>query len=270
VGLSKTRDAQHDGLVQWQQVRSRRIQPIKYVAEQVISSAQNLEDVLLFRVFGGKDKGFYVDVGAGDPNWDSVTRWFYMKGWSGLNIEANPRFITIYQHWRPRDVNLSVGISRADEQRMFHQVGDNGWGLSSFEQSVEKTATERGLSIHKIAVRTRSLASIVDEYLKDTVVDFLKIDVEGSELAVVESADWTKFRPIVLCIEAVVPCSAQCAFQAWEPIVLDAGYTFALFDGVNNFYVRDESGHLLPQFNAGVNCNDRYRRMELSDAVPAG
>jgi hypothetical protein len=43
----------------------------------MISYAQNLEAVLLSRAFGGQMDGFYVDVGAGDPTYLSVTKWFY-------------------------------------------------------------------------------------------------------------------------------------------------------------------------------------------------
>ena len=32
-------------------------------------------------------EGFYVDVGAADPEVDSVTHAFYERGWSGINIE---------------------------------------------------------------------------------------------------------------------------------------------------------------------------------------
>ena len=55
-----------------------------------ISYAQNREDVILNGFFEGRDKGFYVDVGAGNPVDDSVTKLFYDKGWHGINIEPIP------------------------------------------------------------------------------------------------------------------------------------------------------------------------------------
>jgi FkbM family methyltransferase len=243
--------------------RGRKVEPpslyrthtITYVDETIVSSAQNFEDVLLYGVFGGRHTGFYIDIGAGDPNWDSVTRWFYVKGWSGINVEANPMFVPIYGKWRPRDINLNVGVSQTDGELIFHRVEGHGWGLSSSEPAAEKTAAKLGFSVEKIAVRTRPLASI-EEYVADTTVDFLKIDVEGSERTVLASADWRKFRPIVLCIEAVAPNSVQIALSGGDPMLLEAGYTFALFDGINNYYV--ETNRVNCFLNAGVNCNDRY------------
>ncbi|HZY84782.1 MAG TPA: hypothetical protein VFE78_08120, partial [Gemmataceae bacterium] len=53
----------------------------------MISYAQNGEDVLLGRLFGGQPDGFYVDVGASDPTDLSLTRHFYERGWRGVNVE---------------------------------------------------------------------------------------------------------------------------------------------------------------------------------------
>jgi len=47
-------------------------------AMAIVSYAQNFEDVMLARAFPGAE-GFYVDVGANDPDIDSVTRVFYER-----------------------------------------------------------------------------------------------------------------------------------------------------------------------------------------------
>ncbi|MBO9627365.1 MAG: hypothetical protein J7484_13455, partial [Microbacterium sp.] len=57
-----------------------------------LSYAQNREDVLLHRVFRGIENGRYIDIGAGHPRLDSVTKSLYELGWSGINIEPIPEF----------------------------------------------------------------------------------------------------------------------------------------------------------------------------------
>ena len=52
-----------------------------------VSYAQNFEDVMLWRALREVTHGFYIDVGAADPDSDSVTRAFYDRGWSGINVE---------------------------------------------------------------------------------------------------------------------------------------------------------------------------------------
>lgn len=76
----------------------------------MISYAQNFEDVMLERAFAEIENGFYVDVGAWDPDLDSVTRYFYERGWRGVNIEPNPKYLALLKEKRARDVNLGLAV----------------------------------------------------------------------------------------------------------------------------------------------------------------
>ncbi|MGL4728061.1 MAG: FkbM family methyltransferase, partial [Bosea sp. (in: a-proteobacteria)] len=79
-------------------------------------------------------------------------------------------------------------------------------------------------------------------------IDLLKIDVEGAEADVLAGNDWARFRPRVLCIEAVQPGSMDQAWDAWEQALLAQSYAFAHFDGLNRFYVAQEAAALLARF----------------------
>jgi hypothetical protein len=86
--------------------------------EPIVSFSQNAEDVRLWRVFQDVDEGFYVDVGAGDPEEYSVTKLFYDRGWSGINVEPGPAFNKLEVE-RPRDLNLNLAVAAAEEAREF-------------------------------------------------------------------------------------------------------------------------------------------------------
>lgn len=245
----------------------RRRVPIKYPPGLVVSAAQNLEDVLLNRVFEGKRNGCYLDIGAGDPNIDSVTRWFYSIGWRGCNVEPNPRFEAVYQRERPEDINLTVGVAAGIGSLTYYRVDRNevtdGWGLSSFDLAAIERARAAGFAVTELVVPTMTLNEIVGSHLSGRPIDFLKIDVEGYEKTVLQSADWSIVRPSVVVIEATEPMSVMPVHDQWEGVLLGAGYVFAMFDGVNAYYVSTEASEaLLPQFNAGVNLFDAYRRID--------
>ena len=95
-----------------------------------ISYAQNFEDVILWRVLKDIDSGFYVDVGANGPVFDSVTKAFYDKGWRGINIEPMPDYYEKLSADRPRDINLMLAAGNRDEVLPFYEVAETG--LSSF------------------------------------------------------------------------------------------------------------------------------------------
>ena len=88
---------------------ARRLLEDRWSGPVIISYAQNAEDVRLARLFDSSS-GFYVDIGAGDPTEFSVTKHFYDRGWSGINVEPGPAFERLEQQ-RPRDVNLRLAVA---------------------------------------------------------------------------------------------------------------------------------------------------------------
>lgn len=204
-----------------------------------LSYAQNSEDVILWRALNGVERGRYVDVGANHPEVDSVTKAFYDRGWSGLQVEPVAHFATLLREARSRDVIEDVAVSSQDDgQVLLHEFADTG--LSTLREEYVPDSINRGFAVQERWVRTRRLQSLVDEHLPGEPVHFCKIDVEGAEADVLASVDLAVWRPWVLLVEATQPNSTEPTHEQWEPDVLAAGYRFCLFDGVSRFYVAEE------------------------------
>jgi hypothetical protein len=114
-----------------------------------------------------------------------------------------------------------------------------------------------GQEFTPIEVPIWTLAQVVAEYVRGPV-DFLKVDVEGFEREVLAGADWCSFRPRVVVMEATVPKSDEPAHGAWEPMLLEAGYRLALFDGLNRFYARADEPALLQMLAIPANVFDDF------------
>src|SRR4051795_10637609 len=89
------------------------------MSEVMLSHAQNFEDVMLARALGNICNGFYVDVGAWDPNIETVTRHFYEMGWRGINVEPAPAYHAMLETARPRDINLRIAAGEGKSRPMF-------------------------------------------------------------------------------------------------------------------------------------------------------
>ena len=76
-----------------------------------ISYSLQGEDMVLKELFADKNQGFYVDVGAHHPFRFSNTYLFYKKGWRGINIDAMPRSMELFDKFRPRDINIECGVA---------------------------------------------------------------------------------------------------------------------------------------------------------------
>lgn len=239
----------------------------EYPKEAIISYAQTREDVLLWRALHSIKRGFYIDVGAHDPTALSVTRAFYDRGWRGINVEPNPLYVAKLRKERPRDVTLEVALGHSSGMATFYEFGDTG--LSTMVKEIADGHIAAGFKAAELRVPVTTLAAVTDD-LGDQDVHFLKIDVEGYERQVLGGANLEKVRPWIVLIEAVRPMTSIPSYGSWEPLLLEAGYKFVYFDGLNRFYVAEEQFGLERYFSVPVSICDPFRDSEvvrLSDAV---
>jgi len=213
-----------------------------------LSYAQNHEDVLLWRALKDIDGGRYIDVGANDPELHSVTKAFYDRGWSGINIEPMPSYRDAFLQQRPRDINLNLAAGAADgEITLFDIPAVNGW--ASTDQAVADAHRAHGHDVVEHRVPLRTLAGICRDHVRGEV-HFLKIDVEGFEGDVLRGMDFAACRPWIVVVEAIMPNSRDSNHQLWEALLTQHAYQFVWFDGLNRYYVaaeHAERGALLAQ-----------------------
>jgi FkbM family methyltransferase len=226
----------------------------------ILSYAQNREDVLLNRLFPAGPGGFYVDAGACHPVLNSVTKLFYERGWHGINIEPIPSLSRVLAQDRPRDINLHVGLSNREGTSTFYECLP--WPeLSTFSPGQAEDLRRQGFALAEHAIPVTTLARVCEQHVGRTI-DFLKVDVESHEREVLEGADWGRYRPRVVVVEATRPCTTIPSHEDWESILLEVDYLFAAFDGINRYYVRAEDQSLLPLLGTPVSVFDHYEIYE--------
>jgi len=220
-----------------------------------ISYAQNFEDVMLWRALKHIDSGFYIDVGANDPVVDSVTKAFYDHGWKGINIEPLSSHFADLQSTRPRDINLACAAGPEEGEIEIWECDVRGWASADTTSiSMLKSSGEKG---NYLRVPMKTLANICENYAQ-AEIHFLKIDVEGFEKSVLAGADFRRFRPWIVVIEANRPNSKEEVHQQWEELLLVANYSFAYADGLNRFYVANEHAQLAESFKYPPNTFDNF------------
>ncbi|MBV8528498.1 MAG: FkbM family methyltransferase [Candidatus Dormibacteraeota bacterium] len=225
----------------------------------MISYAQNHEDVLLARALADTTSGFYIDVGAYDPTEDSVTRHFYDLGWRGINIEPQAKYAARLRAARPRDVTLQVALSDAPGTATLHHAlaGD---GLATIDTAETGRLRAFGQLGDEEAVTVTTLAQVCAEHCDEgTPISFLKIDVEGHERPVLEGADWSRWLPRIVVVEAAEPLTTRPVHQGWEPILVAAGYAAVLFDGVNRWYAQSDDHRTAQLLSYPPNVLDEYQ-----------
>ena len=226
----------------------------------MICYTRNFEDVLIQRVFADIEQGFYIDVGASQPVFDSNTYGLYSSGWSGIAVEPNlsEELIQSWHESRPGDALLEAAVGNESGELTFHVFQADQISTGS-EASVAHWKKNGKEPTHVKTVQQVTLDSIVE--IKPDITDWhlLCIDVEGMEFKVLQGLNWQVHRPWLVVLEATVPGSPKPNHQEWEPYLLSQGYVFAYFDAVNRYYVAQEHQELLVHFELPPNVWDNFR-----------
>jgi FkbM family methyltransferase len=166
--------------------------------------SQEGEDILLARLFADQATGYYVDIGSHHPRRFSNSYWAYQRGWRGINIDAAPGSSIAFNRVRPRDTNIEACIAETDgrvEFFLFRETALNtsGWAR---KDAMELATGSKG---RRVLVSAKRLEDLLYNHMPegDSVIDFMSIDVEGSEMAVLRSNDWVRYRPRVIVIEVL-------------------------------------------------------------------
>jgi FkbM family methyltransferase len=215
-----------------------------------LSYAQRFVDFHLWRCLGDIPNGFYIDVGAGHPVYDNVSFAFYLTGWRGVTVEPNPALAELGRAVRPRDhlfeglCGASAGEATLYLQREFH-------GLSTtIAEHAEAAAKEVNRAAEAVRFPMTTLAALCEAQAPASF-EFLKVDVEGAEADVLRGADFARFRPKVIVVEAIKPLSLAPAWDEWEPQLARHGYAYVWDDELNRYYVAEEASALAARLTDG-------------------
>lgn len=149
------------------------------------------------RAFG---EGFYVDVGANDPNSLSNTVFFdRCLGWKGICVEPNPIYAPGYTKHRTCEL-IPNCVYRERKTLLFDlpNTGSKGTGGRILNCTEVEPCNET-----RIGAIKKVLCLTLEEILANVShhIDLLSVDVEGNELDVLETFPFEKHDIKIVTIE---------------------------------------------------------------------
>jgi len=187
----------------------------------MISYAQNFEDVMLWRALGHIERGCYLDIGAQDPELDSVSKAFYDAGWRGVHVEATPHYAAAIRTARPDEIVIQAAVSDEAGSISFFEIPETG--LSTGRKDIAETHEGIGWTTNRIDVPCVTLASVLTSMARRDI-HWMKVDVEGMEANVLRSWGDCPIRPWVLVIESTFPNTQIRTQNEWIDLVIGRGY----------------------------------------------
>lgn len=173
--------------------------------------------------FSGQD-GYFVEVGAYDPVYQSQTYHLELAGWSGLLIEPLPDLADNLRRGRRAGVRQCACVAP-------QQVGQGSIpllerrGNSTVRFNPESAREEKVVNVP---------AATLDAVLAEegvTRIDFLSIDVEGAEPDVLRGLDLTRYRPRLVLVDDME------RFGETRRLMRRAGYRLVRRTGHNAWFV---------------------------------
>src|SRR5258706_1007644 len=170
------------------------------------SYSQGAEDLIadyyLRYFFDLTRPGTYVDVDCNTPVRYSNTFELYLRGWRGINIDANNDLINEGKRVRKHDICICAAVSDSEREVTFHKAKSDAVSTIDEDRLVEwKKHFEFSDDDQETDV-TETLTSTLDtNFESGRNIDLLTIDVEGHDLQVLRGLDLSKYRPKIIVIE---------------------------------------------------------------------
>lgn len=198
------------------------------------SYGQRGEDRIIWNMLSGIEEGFYVDVGCFHPVRYSNTLSLYKRGWTGLNIDANPEMIRTFRRVRPKDSAVCAVISDEEKEEELYVFEE----IPAVNTLHSKYAEEHGWGpVTTQRVTTRTLDSILEGHGVPDSIHLLNIDVEGNELSVLKSLDLSLYQPWIICVEMLENQVEDAMSHSIRAYLDQWGYTLSGFAAMNGYFV---------------------------------
>lgn len=186
---------------------------------------QHVENELKHAYLRDVDHGYFVEVGANQPENESQTFSLEQRGWTGVLVEPQPDLADQLRRRRSAKVFAAACTSRrnAGSNMVLYLAG----GHSSFDRKLNLAEIKPHGAIE---VPTRTLDQILLEAGARSI-DFISIDVEGHELDVLDGFDLERWSPRLILVEDFL------LHLQLHRCLTRRGYRWLRRTGINNWYV---------------------------------
>ena len=164
------------------------------------------EDIIVQYLFDtlGIQKPTYLEIGTNQPLVCNNTYNLYLKGCYGVCIEPDKNMVDTIVSNRPGDIVLNIGIGLTDSPSSTFYLFPpevNGWSTFSEEEALLREK-QTGIHFTTVPVPLKPINAIMAEYFTPHP-NFISLDVEGLDLAILQSLDFETYRPEVICVETI-------------------------------------------------------------------
>lgn len=186
----------------------------------------DLEDKFIVENFDLKDKGVFVDIGAGPNGVQGNNTYFFEKnGWDGLVIDGDPRVYSEMLKTRTRPIEAVISNDETVRSYFMNEKTPDLSGLVNYPDNSSRSIKVIPIKLEKILEQNN-----IDK------IDLLSVDTEGTETDVLDSMDFDKHRPEIIIAEFLTQGNVHTEIQ---PYLKEKGYRYVARVGPNLIFDND-------------------------------
>lgn len=176
----------------------------RYGKKSYSQSGEDLLVVYVLKYVLERDEISYLDIGCNHPykinNTILLRDIFKVK--KGILVEPNPELEKKLRRARKKDIILNKGIGVKNDWMKYYMMSVDT--LNTFSKEEAELAVEKGYRIEKsIDIEVLDINELLHKEFMYDGLDFLSIDIEGIDFKILQSIEYDKIRPTVICVETV-------------------------------------------------------------------
>lgn len=197
-----------------------------------ITFSQFGEDALIYRHFPKGFAGTYLDIGAFHPFRFSNTARLWTMGWNGVNVDANNASVALFRRARQTDVNIWAAVVPQVVRDAGDTIGFSDSGtISAIGRTVDHAATHQ--------VPTVSLRELCRHFTRP--VDFMNVDIEGLDEAIIGDDAFRALAPRLLAIEQYGEDLGDILRRPSSVLLMEQGYRLVSRCELTSIFLRKDA-----------------------------
>ena len=220
---------------------------ISYAPSELYKSQDGQDKWANEQVFKGRTGGVFVDMGCYDGVTYSNT-WYFERvlNWTGVCVEPNPEVF-------PR-IQMQAGRTSGVQLAASDHRGSAPFVTAFMRSSLNASAVDydflasQGVNAAKVHVELTTPAALLAAHLPPhTAIDYVNIDVEQLELAILRVWPWEAYCVTLFNIENSPPNNGPSLLPELEALLQPRGYTHRGRIGVDELFLRESPCPPTPQ-----------------------
>lgn len=193
------------------------VQPMEWTQKELpdgtkFSFSQFGEDLVAGSLFAalGVAKPSYIDIGAYEPIRSNNTYLFHRRGGRGVLVEPNVALTSRLKRKRSGDTVLVAGIGTSDvTEADYYVLSDDELNTFDKDQADRLTRETTTKLVKVVKMPLLNINRVLAEHFGGAAPDYLSIDIEGLDFAVLRTLDFARFRPKVICAETIITATMR-------------------------------------------------------------